>query len=449
MRRYGQAITGDLLAIPGIQSAEQQIGRAEGGEDTWGPERSEFHVELKPGLSGADQDRIQEAIHEALDSYPGLETEVLTFLGDRIGESLTGETAALAIGVYGADLDTLDRTAGQIAAVVGKLPGAVDVQVAAPPQTPVIRADLDIAALGRYGVTPSEALSAIQAAYQGVAAAQVYEETRTLQIVVTTPPDLRQDPEAVGDLLIRGAAGQLVQLKSVARVQLTEGRTVISHEGGQPRQVVTANPPPNQAQAFTSAAQAAIAQNVKLPPGVYLQFTGTAEGAKAAQWNLAVNVLLALVAITAVLLIAFRDGRAVGLILGSAPFALAGGVVAVAATGAVLSLGSLVGFVTLFGVASRNAILLVSHLDHLVSEGGLDWSLETITRATQERLTPILMTALVTALGVLPLALETGQAGREIQGPMAIVILGGLATSTLASLILLPSLIWRFGRRKA
>jgi preprotein translocase subunit SecF len=212
--------------------------------------------------------------------------------------------------------------------------------------------------------------------------------------------------------------------------------------------VVTANPPPNRAAAFTAAAQTAIAKGVKLPPGVYLQFTGTAEGAKAAQRNLAINVLLALGAITVVLLIAFKEGRTVGLILGSAPFALAGGVVAVAVTGGILSLGSLVGFVTLFGVASRNAILLVSHLDHLLKEEGCDWSLETLTRATQERLTPILMTALVTALGVLPLAIETGQSGREIQGPMAVVILGGLTTSTLASLILLPALIWRFGRRQ-
>jgi len=448
MRKYGQAITGDLLAIPGVQSAEQQIGRAEGGEDTWGPEKSEFHVELRPGLSGQAQDKIQASIAAVLDSYPGLQTEVLTFLGDRIGESLTGETAALAIGVYGADLDTLDQTAEQIAEVVGKLPGAVDVQVGIPPQTPVIRADLDIAALGRYGLTPGEVLSAIQATYQGVNAAQVYQETRALQIVVTTPPDLRQDPETVGDLLIRGSAGQIVQLKAVAKVRLAEGRTVISHEGGQPRQVVTANPPPNRAAAFTAAAQTAIAKGVKLPPGVYLQFTGTAEGAKAAQRNLAINVLLALGAITVVLLIAFKEGRTVGLILGSAPFALAGGVVAVAVTGGILSLGSLVGFVTLFGVASRNAILLVSHLDHLLKEEGCDWSLETLTRATQERLTPILMTALVTALGVLPLAIETGQSGREIQGPMAVVILGGLTTSTLASLILLPALIWRFGRRQ-
>jgi Cu/Ag efflux pump CusA len=210
--------------------------------------------------------------------------------------------------------------------------------------------------------------------------------------------------------------------------------------------VVTANPAPKDVQRVTKAVQDAIAKQVKLPQGVYLDYSGTAEGAKAAQRDLLFNVAIALVGVVALLLIAFGSGRDVALILGSAPFALVGGVVAVALTGASLSLGSLVGFVTLFGVAARNAILLVSHLDHLVVVDGHDWSLATLSRATRERVTPILMTALVTALGVLPLAIEAGQAGREIQGPMAIVILGGLFTSTLASLVLLPAMIWRFGR---
>jgi Cu/Ag efflux pump CusA len=150
--------------------------------------------------------------------------------------------------------------------------------------------------------------------------------------------------------------------------------------------------------------------------------------------------------VVALLLLAFSSARAVGLILGSAPFALIGGVVAVGLTGASLSLGSLVGFVTLFGIAARNAILLVSHADHLVRVEGQPWSLDAVIRATRERVTPILMTALVTALGLLPLAIQTGQAGREIQGPMAIVILGGLLSSTAMSLFLLPALVWRYGR---
>ncbi|HUO22074.1 MAG TPA: efflux RND transporter permease subunit [Caulobacteraceae bacterium] len=449
MRAYGEAISKDLLAIPGVQSVEQQIGRAEGGEDTWGPNRSEFHVELKPELKAAQQDRVEKSIHAVLDSYPGLNTEVVTFLGDRIGETLTGETAALAVNIYGQDLDQLDAVGAQIAALIKTIPGAADVQVQTPPMTPVVRADVDFSKLSRYGLSAADVLDTIDAAYQGAAAAQIYDNARTVEIAVTTPPSMRQDPEAVGDLTLRSASGVAVPLNQVAKVYLAEGRTSISHEGGQRRQVVTTNPAPQDVARVTKAVQAAIAQKIKLPPGAYVSYAGTAEGAAQAQRELMLNVSIAAGGVVALLLLAFSSGRVVGLILGTAPFALVGGVIAVGLTGASLSLGSLVGFVTLFGIAARNAILLVSHADHLVRVEGHAWSLETVIRATRERVTPILMTALVTALGLLPLAIQTGQPGREIQGPMAIVILGGLVTSTAMSLFLLPSLVWRYGRPRA
>lgn len=449
MRRYGEGITRDLLAIDGVQTAEQQIGRASGGEDTWGTEKSEFHVELKPKLSGAKQDAIEADIHKVLDGYPGLQTEVLTFLGDRIGESLSGQTAALAIGVYGADLDTLDKIASEIAAVLGKIDGATDVRVQTPPQTPVVRVDLDFGQLARYGLSAAEVLEAVQTAYQGSAAAQVFADNRAIDIALTLGSDLRQDPESVGDLLLRSSTGQVTPLSSVAKVYLTEGRTSIAHEGGRPRQVVTTNPKPADVQRVTKTAKAAIAEQIKLPPGVYLDYAGTAAGTAAAQQELLFNVAIAALGVVALLLIAFGNGRPTAIILGSAPFALAGGVIAVALTGRSLSLGSLVGFVTLFGIAARNAILLISHTEHLIAHEGRDWSQETVVLATRERTTPILMTALVTALGLLPLAMATGQAGREIQGPMAIVILGGLATSTVMSLLIAPALVWRYLRPNA
>jgi Cu/Ag efflux pump CusA len=253
----------------------------------------------------------------------------------------------------------------------------------------------------------------------------------------------------VGDLLIRSSGGTAVPLRAIAKVYLTEGRTLVAREGGRPRQAVTANPAPDATARVSKAAEAAIAAKVKLPPGVYLDYTGTAQGAAAARQELLFNLTLAVGGVVALLLLAFSSGRATMLILGATPFALMGGVIAVALTGGSLSLGSLVGFVTLFGVAARNSILLVAHIEQLIAEEGHDWSLNTVMIATQERVTPILMTALVTGLGVLPLALSTGQAGREIQGPMAIVILGGLVTSTIASLVLLPSLAWRYGRSPA
>ncbi|ESQ89400.1 hypothetical protein ABAC460_12885 [Asticcacaulis sp. AC460] len=443
MRRYGESISADLLHIDGIASVEQQIGRSEGGEDTWGPEKSEFHVELKPHLSGAKQDAIEAEIHKVLDSYPGLETEVLTFLGDRIGESLTGETAALAVNIYGGDADTLAKTAEQVSGELSKLKGAGDVKIQTPPSTPSVHIDIDRAEAAQHGLTPVDILGAVQSAYEGVTAAQIFRSDRALDVAVTLPNELRQSPEAVGDLLVRGPDGSVARLGDIARVTLDESRTVISHNGGRLVETVTANPAPADAVRVTKAAEAALTAQIKLPDGVYLEYVSVADEANKARNELLLNTGMALTGIVALLSLAFGSGRAVGLIVASAPFALVGGVVAVALTGASLSLGSLVGFVTLIGVAARNAILLLAHTQQLADEGH-DWSLGTVIRATQERVTPILMTALVTALGLLPLAFGTGEAGREIQGPMATVILGGLITSTLMSLLVLPAMIWRF-----
>ena len=446
-RRYGISISKELLAIDGVAGIEQQIGRAQGGEDTVGPEHSEFQLELKPHLSAARQDAIEKKIHDVLDGYPGLETEVVTFLGDRIGETLTGETAPLAVNIYGGDADTLEATANQVSAALSKIKAAGDVKVTTPPKTPAVEVTIDRAAAAQHGISPADILSAVQGAYQGVNATQIYGNDRTLDVAVTVPVELRQSPEAVGDLLVRAADGSTARLSDVAHVELGETRTDMAHVGGRLVETVTAQPKPADVARVTAAARAAIASQVKLPAGVYVDYVSVADEAAKARNELLLNTAMAVAGIVALLVLAFKSGRAVWLILAAAPFALVGGVIAVAATGGDLSLGALVGFVTLFGVAARNAILLLAHTDQLASEGHA-WSLETVTRATRERVTPILMTALVTALGLLPLAFESGQAGREIQGPMAIVILGGLITSTLMSLLVLPALIWRFRHKK-
>ncbi len=448
MRRYGQSISKDLLRIDGIATVEQQIGRSEGGEDSFGTEQSEFHVELKPHLSGAKQDAVEEQIHKVLDSYPGLQTEVLTFLGDRIGESLTGETAALAVNIYGSDADTLETTAEQISETLAKVPNAGDVAVQTPPKTPSVHVEINRTVAAQRNLTPVDILNAVQSAYQGATAAQIYQNDRSLEVAVTLPNELRQSPEAVEELLVRGTDGSVARLGDVAKVYLGDSRTTIAHIGGRLVETVTANPDPAHVSAVTKAAQQAIAAHVKLPKGVYVDYISLADEAAKARNELLLNTLLAAGGIVALLVLAFGSARAVWLILASAPFALVGGVIAVAVTGASLSLGSLVGFVTLLGVAARNAILLLAHTQQLADEGH-EWTLATVTKATQERVTPILMTALVTALGLLPLALETGQSGREIQGPMAIVILGGLITSTIMSLVVLPAMIWCFRHPRA
>ncbi|WP_176598599.1 MULTISPECIES: efflux RND transporter permease subunit [Sphingobium] len=448
MRRTGARISHDLLALPQVATVEQQMGRAEAGEDTFLPNHSEFHVKLKP-VNGAGEEAAQTGIRAVLARYPGIQTEVLTFLGDRIGESLSGETAAVAISVYGADLDTLDRVAAQISRVVGQVPDAADVQVKAPAGTPVLRVRLDHDRMALHGITATDAYDAIEIAFQGHVVAQTSDANRTVDIALALPPSLRQDPEGIGDMLVRAADGTAARLGDIATIREEEGRSTIAHDGGQRRQVVTVNPTRSDVSGFVRAASARIAAQVPLPPGVYVEFAGAAEGQAAASNQLLLNVAFAAIAMVALLSLAFGGARPAGLILSGAPFALAGGVVAVLLTGGTLSLGALVGFVTLFGIAARNAILLLSHTDHLVQTEGAPWSLDTVLRATRERVTPILMTALVTALGLAPLAIDSGQAGREIQGPMAVVILGGLISSTVMSLLLLPVLIlrWRHAQR--
>ena len=444
MRALGARVARDLLGIPGIVSVEQTMGRAESGEDTWEPNRSEFHVELRR-MSGRAEGATQAAIRSVLQHYPSLRTEVLTFLGDRLSESLSGEVAPVAVNVFGPDLDELDRVADAIAAVARTVPGASDVQVQAPSGAPFLRVDLRPEQLGQYGFTAADVLDTVETAYQGTTAAQIYDANKVIDLTVRLPPAERVDPEAIGQLLVRTSSGVTVPLKDLATLSLTEGRTGIMHEGARRRQVVTLNPTTSDIGGFVARLQKAIARRVQLPPTVYLEFAGAASGERQARRELLVHSGLAALGIMLLLSLAFRDARSVLLILATAPFALVGGVLAVALTGATLSIGSLVGFVTLFGIVARNAILLIAHLGHLQTVEGAQWSLPTVLRSTRERLVPILMTALVTALGLLPLALGSGEAGREVQGPMASVILGGLATSTLMTLVVLPVLIWRFG----
>jgi CzcA family heavy metal efflux pump len=445
MKDVGSRLTADLLSIPGVATVEQQIGRAEAGEDTFPPSQSEFHVELGK-ISGKDEERVLDAIRGVLQAYPGLQSEALTFLGDRIGESLSGETAAIVVSAYGPDLDVLDAVASEVAATMRSVPGTVDVQIQLPPGAPSVAIAIEPAALALRGLDYDDVYDAIETTYQGKTVAEVADGQRITEVAVTVPSSTVRDPESAGAILVRTPSGVLAQLGNVAAVELTTSRAAISHEGGRRRQVVTANADSSDVAGLAQRIQAKIATSVMLPEEVYLEYSGIAQGQAAARHELLVNVAIAAVGIITLLAAAFGGARPAILILSSLPSALAGGVAAVALGGGVISLGGLVGFVTLLGIAARNAILLVSHADYLVLHEREDWDAVTMLRATSERFSPILMTALVTALGMAPVAFGAGEAGREVQGPMAQVILGGLATSTALSLFLLPPLILAFRR---
>jgi len=451
MRRLGERISSELLNIPAIQSVSEQIGRAQGGEDTWGSHRGEMHIELKPDPT-LDEGKIQDQIRATLDQFPGVQTEVLTFLGDRIGETISGETAQVVVNIFGDDLDVLDQKANEVSSVLNKIPGAADVQISAPPGAPRMVVQLRPDRLTQFGYRPLEVLEAVQTAFQGEVVGQTYEGEKTFDIDVILEPSARQRPEDIDRLIISNGDGLQMPLHELATVYLTTGRYAILHDGARRRQTITCNPAGRDVASFVADAQKEIAAQIKFPPGVYFEFSGAAEEQAAAQNELLVHSFMAAAGITLLLALVFRKASHLLLVLANLPFALVGGVLAIFLNGyfspsghATLSLGTLVGFVTLFGITMRNSIMMISHFDYLVNEDRMAWGQETALLGARERLVPILMTALVTALGLLPLAIGSGQAGREIEGPMAIVILGGLVTSTALNLLVLPTLALRYG----
>jgi CzcA family heavy metal efflux pump len=443
--RLGRQVTQGLLKNPHIRSVSQQAGRAENGEDTWGTHYSELDVDLKP-LSGEAAEGVMGEIRQALEKFPGLTFRVLPFLAERMEETLSGTTAQVVVNIFGDDLEVLDQKAGEVRQALARISGATDVQIESPPGSPQMVLRLRAERLTQFGFLPVDVLDAVQTAYQGTEVAQTYEGNRVFDVTVILDEASRQAPEQIGALLLRNSEGRLMPLRELAEVYPATGRYLVAHEGARRRQQVTANVAGRDLASFVQEMKQQIAARLSFPPGVYLTFGGSGLAQAAAKRELLLHSAIAGVGIILLLSIVFRQPRNLLLVLVNMPFALIGGVLAVFATGGSLSLGSLVGFVTLFGITARNSIMLVSHFEHLVQEEGLTWGLDAAIRGASERLLPILMTALVTALGLLPLALGAGEAGREIEGPMAMVILGGLLTSTALNLLVLPTLALRHGR---
>lgn len=444
MTRLGSVISRELLEDPRILSVVQQAGRSEQGVDTWGPERSEFHIELKPDPS-LDESATQNDIRDRIARYPGAQSEVLTFLGDRISETISGETAQIVVSLFGEDLDALAARAAEIAAVLEKVPGTSDVIADAGSQAPRLVVALKPAALQQFGLRPTEVMDALQTAYQGTEAAQLYEGSQVVPVVVT----VGEGAGGVGkmkDLPVIPVSGRLLRLGDLAEIYPASGRAAIQHEGGRRREVITCNTRDRSVHEVVADASRRIEEQVKLDPGMQVTFTGTAEAQAAAHRNLLGSSALALVLVILLLWMVFRSGRHVTLVIVNLPFALIGGVMALSLSGLPISLGALVGMVTLFGISARNAIMMLSHYQHLVQDEGAVWNPETAIRGAGERLVPVLMTAMVTGLALLPIALKPESAGQEIEGPMSIVILGGLISSTVLNLVLLPALAARFAR---
>jgi len=442
--RIGREVSDALLHDRDVTSIAQRAGRAELGEDTVGPNQSEFDVTVMP-RQGEEVDEAQERIRRILTRFPGYDFGLNSFLTERIEETLSGQPANVVVSIFGNDLNALDRVGDVVGGILEKIRGGVDVRVQASGGMPQMIVRLNPNRLLQFGFQPLDVLSAIGTAYQGTEVAQTYDGNRIFSVSVILDPADRLDPEALGGLMLQNERGNLVPLRELASVSLGSGRYSILHEGGRRLQVVTCNARGRAVDSFVNEAQNRIGA-LKLPAGTYIEFAGDAEARAGALRQMLLNSIIAATLIFLVLYLAFGNLRNLSLVLINVPFALVGGAFAAWLAGGYLSLGSIVGFVTLLGITMRNSIMMISHFEHLVVNEGAVWERETALRGASERLLPILMTATVTALGVLPLALENEMPGREIEGPMAIIILGGLLTSTALNLLILPILALRYGR---
>ena len=442
MLAIGRRVSAEVLALPYVQSIEQQVGRAELSEDTWGPHRSEFHVELKPDAK-VDQAAAQEELRGILEHYPGIQSEVVTFLGDRISESLSGETAQVDIKVFGPDLDVLDAIGARIVAALAKVKGIVDLQFKRQSGTPTIAIQLVPQALAATGLKAQDVLDTVETAYAGARVGQTFNGTRTVDVDLLLPESWRHQPAQLARLMVASPLGP-VPLSQVARIETTQDRYSIQHDGGQRLVSVTFNVRGGSLQSVVQEAQRVIVASVALPAGAYLEFTGAAAAEQQTRNELVLYSALAMALILMILFVSFHWRVNSWLVLANLPFSLIGSVFAIAITGVGITLGTVVGLVTVFGVSARNSILQLAHYEHLVEVEGAAWNPQLVLRGANERLIPILMTAAVTALGLAPLALGLHRPGQEIEGPMAVTVLGGLVSSTVLNLLVLPALAERY-----
>ena len=443
--RVGSLLTERFLKIENIESVSQWAGRAERGADTYGSHYSEYEVRLKPS-SGAEQQQVLNQLRQVLNEFPGINYEANTFLTERVDETISGYTAPVVVNIYGHDLSELDSKAQQVAGLIKRIEGATDVQLRSPPATAMLDVRLNLEQLKFRGITPAQVMQTLETAYEGHVVGKNIQGNRSINVAVTLPSDMKTRAESLQQLALKNTDGERVLLGQVADIRHTEGRYNILHRGALRAQTVTCDVGERDMDAFMQELKSRLMTEIEWSGEQYPEFIGAALEQAKARNALIMQSLFAGAGVLIFIYIALGSLRHTLLTLLNLPFALLGGVLSVIVTNESLSVGSFVGFVTLFGITVRNCIMLISHYRHLIEQEGQVWSPATALRGAQERLPSILMTALVTALAMLPLAFDSDNPGREIMGPMAAIIIGGLASSTVLNLLLLPAILLRYGR---
>ena len=442
MQRITVRASKELRSIPGVRNFGSHIGRAEVADEVVGPNFTELWISLDPK---APYDETVAKIQEVVNGYPGLYRDLLTYLKERIKEVLSGGSGAIVVRLYGPNLEVLRAKAAQIGEVISTVDGVTNLLVEPQVEVPQIEIRVRTEAAQRFGLTPGDVRRAAMTMVRGTKAGEIYEDQRIFDVAVWSREESRSDIEGLGELLIDAPLGGKVPLRNVAELRIAPTPNIVQHENASRKIDVSCNAKGRDLGSVARDIEQRL-QTVSFEPAYHAELLGEYAARQASQQRLVSLSMLALASILLVLYSDFRSMRLAGLVFVSLPFALVGGVLSVLFTGGILSLGSLVGFVTVLGIAARNGVMLISHYRHLVEEEGEHFGLNLILRGAEERLIPILMTATATALALLPIVVGGDKPGHEIEHPMAVVILGGLATSTLLSLAVLPVLAMRYAK---
>jgi len=438
-------IDSELLQIPEVTYVSRRTGRAELNEHSHGGSNS-AEIDVPYQLSERSDEAFMEEVRDRLTGLQGLNLNIGQPLGHRIDHMLSGTRASIAIKLFGTDLGTMYQLANEIRDNIVEVPGLVDLNVEQLVEIPQLQIRPRREMLARYGIPQNGLTHFVETAIAGEKYAEVYDDNLNFDLIVRYDEPYRNSKEAIENALIDTHDGNRIPLSYVADIVSTSGPNTINRENVQRKLVISANTAGRDLGSVVEEVQEILSNQITLPEGYRVEFGGQFESAKNASVTLLITSLLAILIIFVILFQEFKSGKLAGVILLNLPLALIGGVVAIKLTSQVISIPSIIGFITLFGIATRNGILLVSRYSHLKQEGLC--LKETIINGSADRLNPILMTALASALALIPLALSGDKPGNEIQSPMAIVILGGLVTSTLLNLIVIPSVYYILEKRK-
>ncbi|WP_050025431.1 efflux RND transporter permease subunit [Verrucomicrobium sp. BvORR034] len=444
MTRITVQASKELRAIPGVNHFGSHIGRAELGDEVVGPNFTELWISLDPSV---DYDGSLKKVQEVVDGYPGLYRDVQTYLRERVKEVLTGAGASVVVRLFGPDLDVLRAKAEEARAAMSTVQGVTALKVEPQAMVPQVRVQIRNEAASALGISSAQIRHALGVFVKGQKVGEVYDQQKVHEVAVWGTAEVRNDATVLNELLIDLPGGGHARLGDVADISIVPTPNEIKREAASRRLDVTCNTSGRDLGAVVREIQEKVSA-IQFPEGYHPEFLGEDAARRESQQRILLLSIASLVGVLALLQADFQSLRHTALMALSLPFALIGGIIAVWWTGGILSLGSLVGFVTVLGIAARNGIMLLSHYQHLQKKEGVPFGRELLLQGARERLSPILMTATCAALALIPLAWKGHVPGHEIEHPMAVVILGGLATSTLLNLLILPSLYGWVGARK-